>query len=77
MSGRAQNANWVVWFALLPALLTPTLMALSRHDGAAFRMFVVRWHGAIEGLFLVGAGAALVAAIVAGVVTWRRVSRHA
>ena len=68
------------WYllALMPAFLTPALIVLLRGHRADVIAMWPYWRGMIEQFTLLAAGVCLLAAIAAGVVTWRREGkRHA
>ena len=73
MSGRKR---FLVMLALMPVWLTPLLTVSIRDHGEAIRATWPQWHVAIEQFVLVVAAVSLVAAVAAGIVTWRREGRR-
>ena len=62
--------------ALLPVWLMPVFTVSIRDHGATLRAMWPQWRVAIEQFTLLVAIVCLIAAIVAGVVAWRRESRR-
>ncbi|HEX4694052.1 hypothetical protein [Sphingomonas sp.] len=68
------------WYllALMPAFLTPAMVALMRVHRSDVVAAWPLWRAMIEQFTLFAAGVCLLAAIMAGVLTWRRErKRHA
>ena len=70
-----QRRRFLVMLALLPVWLTPLVTVSIRDHGATLRAMWPQWGVMIEQFTLVVAIVCLWAAIVAGIVTWRRESR--
>ena len=71
---RVAQRRW----ALVPIAVVPVALAATTHTTRADLAYLwANARGSIEGLTLVAAVACLLAALVAGIVTWRRERPHA
>ncbi len=75
MSGE-RKSNWAL-LAILPAILSPMLVVLSKHYGAEIRASVHVWQPIAAQVTLVLAGVVVLVAIWGGVHAYRGVKRDA